>query len=98
MVSEHRYTTTKGLRDMGLGHGYCHEIDTNVIAWYQSLVHGTGLDHCMYGVFHVVFGCVFHVCDCVIVCYKLRGKTYTLYDVYGKCDCVVIARKIIYVT
>ena len=42
----------------------------------------------MHGVFHVVFGYVFHVCDCVIVCYKLRGKTYTRYDVYGKCDCV----------
>ena len=25
-----------------------------------------GLDHCMH--------CVFHVCDCVIVCYTLRGK------------------------
>ena len=33
-----------------------------------------GLDHCMHGVFRVVFGCVFHVCDCVIVCYTLRGK------------------------
>ena len=50
----------------------------------------------MHGVFHVVFRYVFHVCDCVIVCYKLHGKTYTRYDVYGKCDCVVIARKIIY--
>ena len=29
-----------------------------------------GLNHCMYGVFHVVF----HVYDCVIVCYTLRGK------------------------
>ena len=55
-----------------------------------------GLDHCMHGVFHVVFGYVFHVCDCVIVCYKLRGKTYTRYDVYGKCDCVIIGQKIIY--
>ena len=35
---------------------------------------------------------VFHVCDYVIVCYKLHGKTYTRYDVYGKCDCMVIAR------
>ena len=34
----------------------------------------TGLDHCMHGVFRVVFGYVFHVCDCVIVCYTLRGK------------------------
>ena len=24
--------------------------------------------------FHVVFGYVFHVCDCVIVCYTLRGR------------------------
>ena len=37
MVSEHRYTTTYGLRDMGLGHGYCGEIDTSVTAWYRSL-------------------------------------------------------------
>ena len=58
-------------------------------------VHGTGLDHCMYGVFHVVFAYMFLVCDCVIVCYKFC-KTYTRYDVYGKCDCVVIVRKIIY--
>ena len=29
-----------------------------------------GLDHCMHG----VFGYVFHVCDCVIVCYTFRGK------------------------
>ena len=28
----------------------------------------------MHGVFRVVFGYVFHVCDCVIVCYTLRGK------------------------
>ena len=33
-----------------------------------------GLDHCMHGVFRVVFGYVFHVCDCVIVCYTLHGK------------------------
>ena len=65
---------------MGLGHGYVGEIDTNVTAWYRSLgtqiprVHGTGLDHCMHGVFHVMFGYVFHVCDCVIVCYTLCGK------------------------
>ena len=32
------------------------------------------LDHCMHGVFHVVFECVFHVCDYVIMCYTLRGK------------------------
>ena len=28
----------------------------------------------MHGVFRVVFGYVFHVCDCVIVRYTLRGK------------------------
>ena len=28
----------------------------------------------MHGVFHVVFGYVFHVCDFVIVCYTLCGK------------------------
>ena len=28
----------------------------------------------MHGVFHVVFEYVFYVCDCVIVCYTLRGK------------------------
>ena len=28
----------------------------------------------MHGVFRVVFGYVFHVCDCVIVCYTLRGN------------------------
>ena len=33
-----------------------------------------GLDHCMHDVFHVVFKYVFHVCDCLIVCYTLRGK------------------------
>ena len=47
----------------------------------------------MHGVFHVVFRYVYHVCDCVIVCYKLRGKTYTQCEVYGKCDYVVIAQK-----
>ena len=47
----------------------------------------------MHGVFRVVFRYVLHVCDCVIVCYTLRGKTYTRYVVYGKCDCMVIARE-----
>ena len=47
----------------------------------------------MHGVFRVVFGYVFHVCDCVIVYYNLCGKTYTQSNVYGKCDCVVIARE-----
>ena len=44
----------------------------------------------MHGVFHVVFGYVFHVCDCVL---HIACKTYTRYDVYGKCDCMVIARE-----
>ena len=50
----------------------------------------TKLDHCMHGVFRVVFGYVLHVCDCVL---HIAWKTYTWYDVYGKCDCVVIARE-----
>ena len=37
MVSKHRYTTTWSLRDIGLGHGYCCEIYTSVIAWCLSL-------------------------------------------------------------
>ena len=37
-------------------------------------VHWKGLDHCMHGVFHVVSRYVFHGCDCLIVCYTLRGK------------------------
>ena len=28
-----------------------------------------GLDHYMHGVFHVLFKYMFHVCDCVTVCY-----------------------------
>ena len=28
----------------------------------------------MHGVFRVVFGYMFHVCDCVIMRYTLRGK------------------------
>ena len=32
-----------------------------------------GLDHCMHGAFRVVFGYVFHGCDCVIA-WLLRGK------------------------
>ena len=28
----------------------------------------------MHGMFHVVFGYVFHVCECLIVCYTLREK------------------------
>ena len=57
----------------------------------------------MNGMFHVVFGYVLHVYDCVIVCYTLRGKhihgmiymgnviawllrgkLYTLHNVYRK--------------
>ena len=73
---------------MGLGHNYYGDIDTSVIAWYWSLgtqIPKSSWDHYMHSVFHVVFRYVFHVCDCVIVCYNLRGKTYTRYDVYGKC-------------
>ena len=33
-----------------------------------------GLGHYKHGVFHVVFGYVFHVYDCLIVCDTLRGK------------------------
>ena len=29
--------------------------------------------------------------DCVILCFKLRRRTYTWYDVYGNCDCTVVA-------
>ena len=47
----------------------------------------------MNGVFHVVFGYMFHVSDYVFMCYKFRGKTYTRYDVYWKCDCVVMTWK-----
>ena len=28
----------------------------------------------MHDVFHVMSGYVFHGCDCVLVCYTLRGK------------------------
>ena len=46
----------------------------------------------MHGVFHVVFRYVFHVIDCVIVCYTLRGKhIHGMIYIYGKCDCMVIA-------
>ena len=37
-------------------------------------LHAWGLDHCMHGVFRVVFGYVFHVCNYVIVCFTMRGK------------------------
>ena len=29
--------------------------------------------------------------DRAILCFKLRGRTYTLYDVYGNCDCAIVA-------
>ena len=34
--------------------------------------------------FHIVF-------NCVILCFKLRGMTYTRYDEYGNYDCAVVA-------
>ena len=34
--------------------------------------------------------------DCVILCLKLRRRTYTRYDVYGNYDCAVVAQEIIY--
>ena len=36
-----------------------------------------------------------HVFDCVILCFKLRGSTYTRYDEYENYDCVVVAQEII---
>ena len=50
-------------------------------------VHGTGLDHCMHDVFHVVSGYVFHGYDYVIVCYKLRGKHIHGKMYMGKVEC-----------
>ena len=38
-----------------------------------------GLGHCIHGVFHVVFGYVFHVCDCGIVCYILISVQKVLF-------------------
>ena len=29
--------------------------------------------------------------DCVVLCFKLHGRTYTRYDVYGNYDCVIVA-------
>ena len=28
--------------------------------------------------------------DRVILCFKLRGSTYTRCDVYGNCDCAIV--------
>ena len=36
-----------------------------------------------------------HVFDCVILCFKLRGRTYTRYDEYGNYDCAVVAQEVI---
>ena len=33
--------------------------------------------------------------DRVILCFKLRGRTYTRYNVYGNCDCTNVAEEII---
>ena len=33
--------------------------------------------------------------DCVILCFKLRGRTYTRYDEYGNYDCAVVVHEII---
>ena len=29
--------------------------------------------------------------DRAILCFKLRGRTYTRYDVYENCDCAIVA-------
>ena len=47
----------------------------------------------MHGVFRVVFGYVFHVCDCVIVCYTLSGKLIHGMMYIGYVICVVKARE-----
>ena len=36
-----------------------------------------------------------HVFDCVILCFKLREKTYTWCDGYENYDCAVVAQEII---
>ena len=33
--------------------------------------------------------------DCVILCFQLRGRTYTRFDVYGNYDCAIVAYEII---
>ena len=57
-----------------------------------------GLDHCMHDVFHVVSGYVFYVCDCVIVCYTLRGKLIHGMMYMGNVIAWILHRKIIYMT
>ena len=32
--------------------------------------------------------------DCVILCFKLRRRTYTRYDVYENSDCALLRRKL----
>ena len=60
---------------MGLGHGYFGEIDTSVIAWYRSLgtlIHKSSWDG--FSPLHAWCVQICVPCDCVIVCYTLRGK------------------------
>ena len=37
-----------------------------------------------------------HVFELRNLCFKLRGRTYTRYDVYGNYDCTVSAQEILY--
>ena len=50
----------------------------------------------MHGVFHVVFEYVFHVCDYVIVCYKLRGKPIHGMMYMGNVIARLLREKIVY--
>ena len=50
----------------------------------------------MHGVFHVVFEYVFHVCDYVIVCYKLRGKLIHGMMYMGNVIARLLREKIVY--
>ena len=84
---------------MGLGHCYCGEIDTRVIAWYQSL--GTRTPRSSWDRFRPLHAwCVSCCVQICVPCFLLRDcvlhtawKTYTRYDVYGKCDCMIIAQE-----
>ena len=83
MVSKHRYMTTKGLRDIGLGHSYCGEIDTNVIAWYRSL--GTLIPRSSWDGFRSLH--VWCISCCVWLCVKLFTKGFEpLTPLCGKYD------------
>ena len=64
IVSEHRYTNTQGLRDMGLGHDYCGEIDISVIAWSRSL--GAGVPRSSWDGFRPLH--TLCVSCCVLIC------------------------------